>query len=350
MCASGYCPSVLHCDWERSVQSWSGFRTAGTSLAPNNGANQRQQRPDERCQPTCTMHIISVQKTAISMTWVLQTQRWQLACVSVCLCVCLSVSVCLCVCVCLCMCARVYVCLCLCVCVFAHARTQTHTHAHTQRVNNFAALSLALVDVQSLGAQVAEVLDEVSPSAGASAYPEEEQQLGEERVFGDQQTSAYVLTNPPLNTPVKVGDIVYVISRPTVWARPTTATIDISTPGQVGSVEDAEAGRPASAQRTATHRPKADKPGSTRDGRERHATLSTSQHREEAALQWDEGREAARAEYDGGRTREHRPTNTEGEEVVRRQVQDQEEEGDVSGRLMMGLNKFAPADNAVAMT
>ena len=95
----------------------------------------------------------------------------------------------------------------------------------------------------------------------------------------------YVLTNPPLNTPVKVGDIVYVISRPTVWARPTTATIDISTPGQVGSVEDAEAGRPASAQRTATHRPKADKPGSTRDGRERHATLSTSQHREEAALQ-----------------------------------------------------------------
>jgi hypothetical protein len=41
---------------------------------------------------------------------------------------------------------------------------------------------------------------------------------GDDRVLEDSTAEAIVLTNPPLSTPIKVGDLIYVIARPR-WER-----------------------------------------------------------------------------------------------------------------------------------
>lgn len=41
---------------------------------------------------------------------------------------------------------------------------------------------------------------------------------GDDRVLEDSTAEAIVLTNPPLSTPIKVGDLIYVIARP-CWER-----------------------------------------------------------------------------------------------------------------------------------
>ncbi|EGD76635.1 hypothetical protein PTSG_07747 [Salpingoeca rosetta] len=184
---------------------------------------------------------------------------------------------------------------------------------------------------------VAEAMDEAREPP--SPPPDQPASDDEERVFGDQQTSAYVLTNPPLNTPIKVGDIVYVIARPTEWALARTANISICTPGQLSYSEvvapvvaeegvDGDGALPRVASVSSTRdleRPQQDADVLGTD----NIPLFVSREREVHPSEYDQGAEGTMQ-------------MTHGEEDVERRRQSM-------GRLMMGLNKFAPADNTVSL-
>lgn len=84
-----------------------------------------------------------------------------------------------------------------------------------------------------------------------SAFHTSPRGVSEDRVLEDSTAEAIVLTNPPLSTPIKVGDLIYVIGRPRWERRQGTANCKVTVDHDVDGGEAERAQQQATATDTA---------------------------------------------------------------------------------------------------